>query len=454
MSKKEPVLGDEIVIKGTGRRWSGVHFPVTIVDVNDTTFKVRYNDGGYKRFDKSEYNNLIINAKLENTFEAYELFDDMYDPTAEATEKASKLREEMKEAVKKHDFNKANVIKQEIQAKLQVAEKLHSKRHQMMIAVQNEDFVKAQQFKEELDTMTKALPQEQVKAAEKEVKKKQEDIGVIIKKSAERALGGGLAGASAMAIQVSSLMWMRTAMNYQYRYGGTFKQALTKLYAEGGILRFYKGFTPALVQGPLSRFGDTASNTGVLALLNSYPETASLPVQIKTLGASAFAAGFRIFLMPVDSLKTGLQVDGSLAPLMQKIKKGGPTALYAGSLGAAAATFMGHYPWWATYNTLDGIVPQQPSMAGTLLRSAGMGFVSSVVSDTTSNSMRVVKTVKQTSPEVISYPETVKLIIAQDGVKGLFLRGLGTRLLSNAAQGVMFSVLWKYIDKTFFSEKK
>jgi hypothetical protein len=90
----------------------------------------------------------------------------------------------------------------------------------------------------------------------------------------------------------------------------------------------------------------------------------------------------------------------------------------------------------------------------TLLRSAGMGFVSSVVSDTTSNSMRVVKTVKQTSPEVISYPETVKLIIAQDGVKGLFLRGLGTRLLSNAAQGVMFSVLWKYIDKTFFSEKK
>jgi hypothetical protein len=34
MSKKEPVLGDEIVIKGTGRRWSGVHFPVTIVDVS------------------------------------------------------------------------------------------------------------------------------------------------------------------------------------------------------------------------------------------------------------------------------------------------------------------------------------------------------------------------------------------------------------------------------------
>ena len=30
----------------------------------------------------------------------------------------------------------------------------------------------------------------------------------------------------------------------------------------GGIPRFYRGLLPALVQGPLSRFGDTAANTG------------------------------------------------------------------------------------------------------------------------------------------------------------------------------------------------
>ena len=43
-------------------------------------------------------------------------------------------------------------------------------------------------------------------------------------------------------------MWMRTTMNYQYRYGTTTTQAMRKLYAEGGVLRFYRGITPALFQ--------------------------------------------------------------------------------------------------------------------------------------------------------------------------------------------------------------
>eukprot|EP00232_Nephroselmis_pyriformis_P023757 CAMPEP_0182856352 /NCGR_PEP_ID=MMETSP0034_2-20130328/2382_1 /TAXON_ID=156128 /ORGANISM="Nephroselmis pyriformis, Strain CCMP717" /LENGTH=98 /DNA_ID=CAMNT_0024987415 /DNA_START=253 /DNA_END=546 /DNA_ORIENTATION=+ len=35
----------------------------------------------------------------------------------------------------------------------------------------------------------------------------------------KRALGGGLPGAAAMGIQVCSLMWLRTTVNYQYRHG-------------------------------------------------------------------------------------------------------------------------------------------------------------------------------------------------------------------------------------------
>lgn len=65
-------------------------------------------------------------------------------------------------------------------------------------------------------------------------------------------------------------MWMRTTMNYQYRYGTTTRQALATLYKEGGggvngVLRFYKGYLPALAQGPLSRFGERPGNTVVLA---------------------------------------------------------------------------------------------------------------------------------------------------------------------------------------------
>ena len=40
------------------------------------------------------------------------------------------------------------------------------------------------------------------------------------------------------------------------------KEALKHLYKEGGVVRFYRGLGPALLQGPLSRFGDTAANAG------------------------------------------------------------------------------------------------------------------------------------------------------------------------------------------------
>ena len=38
----------------------------------------------------------------------------------------------------------------------------------------------------------------------------------------------------------------------------------------GGIPRFYQGVSFAIIQNPLSRFGDTAANTGVLAIMDYY----------------------------------------------------------------------------------------------------------------------------------------------------------------------------------------
>jgi hypothetical protein len=60
-----------------------------------------------------------------------------------------------------------------------------------------------------------------------------------------------------------------------------------------------------MVQGPMSRFGDTAANTGVLTLLDNIESTRDLNVGVKTIAASAAAALFRIVLMPVDTVKVG-----------------------------------------------------------------------------------------------------------------------------------------------------
>jgi hypothetical protein len=69
--------------------------------------------------------------------------------------------------------------------------------------------------------------------------------------------------------------------------------------------------------------------------------------------------------------------------------------------------------------------------------------------------LRVVKTTKQTaqvgegsdSKKEITYPEVVAMILEQDGVVGLFGRGLQTRLLTNMIQGAVFSVLWRYFQQ-------
>jgi len=249
---------------------------------------------------------------------------------------------------------------------------------------------------------------------------------------------------------VFALMWMRTTMNYQYRHGGTIMGTWKILYGEGGVPRFYRGLVPALFGAPISRFGDVAANEGAFALLDNMEATRNLPSYQKTMFASFNAGCFRVFLMPLDAWKTTKQVEGAdgLKRLIAKTKKH-PTALWQGSLGAMSATWVGHYPWFATNNYLRENVPHEPFdfMYGKLVRNAVIGFASSTVSDTLSNSLRVLKTTRQTAMEPIGYAAAAKQIIAKDGIMGFMGRGLKTRILTNGVQGALFTVGWRAIQE-------
>ncbi|KII84846.1 hypothetical protein PLICRDRAFT_45656 [Plicaturopsis crispa FD-325 SS-3] len=248
-----------------------------------------------------------------------------------------------------------------------------------------------------------------------------------------------------MILQVLTLMPLRTVMNYQYRYGTTTPTAIRTLYHDGGWTRYYQGLLAALVQGPVSRFGDTAANAGIIALLESHTYLKHLPALAKTVFASAAAAAFRMILTPIDTLKTTLQTQGKpgWGILRARVRKYGVGTLWYGALATAAATFVGHYPWFGTYNYLSGALPPPTSLPTKLLRQAFIGFAASVVSDTVSNSLRVVKTYRQVHERRVGYGEAVRAVVAADGVRGLFGRGLGTRILANGLQGLMFSILWK-----------
>jgi len=246
--------------------------------------------------------------------------------------------------------------------------------------------------------------------------------------------------------QVGSFMWLRTTMNYQYANGGSLTNAITTLYKEGGVPRFYRGVSFAIIQNPLSRFGDTAANTGILVALGELAPT--MPVATQTAFASLGGATWRIMLTPIDTFKTTLQVQGAdaLALLKNKVKVGGVKVLYGGAAANFAANWVGNYPWFVTFNYLQSTVPKYEGVKG-LARNAVIGMCASFVSDCVSNSLRVVKTIKQTNVDAnIGYMGAIQSVIKTDGIAGLFGRGLKTRLITNIAQSMVFSVFWKAIE--------
>ncbi|KAA1474392.1 mitochondrial carrier [Dentipellis sp. KUC8613] len=272
-----------------------------------------------------------------------------------------------------------------------------------------------------------------------------DDVDFDLGKALKSALGGGLSGAAAMVLQVLTLMPLRTIMNYQYRYGTTTTHATLTLWREGGFSRYYQGLLAALIQGPVSRFGDTAANAGILALLSSNTFMRSLPTVVKSVFASVAAALFRMILTPIDTVKTTLQTQGKRGwgILRTRIRVYGLSSLFYGAWATAAATFVGHFPWFGTYNFLQENLPPAHTLVQTLLRQAFIGFVASVISDTVSNSLRVVKTYRQVNETRVGYMDAARAVIATDGVRGLLGRGLKTRIIANGCQGLMFSILWK-----------
>merc|ERR1712106_397460 len=132
-------------------------------------------------------------------------------------------------------------------------------------------------------------------------------------------------------------------------------EAMRTLWSQGKLRRFYRGVGPALLQGPLARFGDTAANAAVL----SYLEKSDMPLSAKTGVASITSASWRIFIMPIDAVKTTLQAEGAQARslLTSKVSIKGPQVLWHGAGAAATATAVGHFPWFYPFNLLQSVIP-------------------------------------------------------------------------------------------------
>lgn len=273
----------------------------------------------------------------------------------------------------------------------------------------------------------------------------------VLQKAKNAAFKGGYFAAVAGFIQVLSLMWLRTTVNYQYRYGVTLLTAIRQLYKQGGITRFYAGLPYAIVLGPVTKFGATAANEWSRVVFASFKHLPVSPDLCSTLLGTILTVVWRVFLMPLETCKTVLQVDGArgFEKLLARIYKGNVGALYQGSTAAILMTAASHYPWFYTYNLLDRMVAKSEKVIDVVLRSAFIGFAASAASDTVSNFLRILKTVKQSASadgvRSLTYLQIVRNVYEEGGIAALFGRGLTTRILTNGLQSILFTVLWKVL---------
>ncbi len=169
-----------------------------------------------------------------------------------------------------------------------------------------------------------------------------------------------------------------------------------------------------------------------------------------TLLGGMFVSLWRAVLMPIDTCKTVAQVEGSvgLHNLITEVYKGHWYLLFEGTIATLLATFIGHYPWFFVHNYLESTLIKPTQIYSQVLRHGFIGFISSAISDTTSNSLRVIKTVKQavaSESNSMTYFQVISQVYLEGGIAAIFGRGLGSRILSNGLQSVIFTIVWKLL---------
>jgi hypothetical protein len=91
------------------------------------------------------------------------------------------------------------------------------------------------------------------------------------------------------------------------------------------------------------------------------------------------------------------------------------------------------------YNYLNQVLPHPDELKKRLLRSAFIGFCAGVASDVTSNSVRVVKTTRQTARRAMSYRDVIQ--VSRSCGCSFTAVWLACRLVFDYAKTIRYNVL-------------
>ena len=258
----------------------------------------------------------------------------------------------------------------------------------------------------------------------------------------ENLIYSGMAGGIAGSIQLTSLYWLRTIMKYQYVYSQNLKQVSLKLWHEPDRLRFFRGFSPNIAKVTLGKVGESS----LIKVFN--PEDNKYSIVSNTLICSSAITGWKMLMMPLDTLGNCYQVHGMKGKYIMKdrIKKYGYQTLWSGTFAYLNISFINYTIWIYVYHKLNTSLP---SNMQTDFRNGLIGLGSTFLSDIVVNPLRVLKTNIQSQNDKRTYQDLCQEILIKD--KGIY-RGFKTKMIFNCFNGALYVVLWKRLDKfTFLS---
>lgn len=127
---------------------------------------------------------------------------------------------------------------------------------------------------------------------------------------------------------------------------------------------------------------------------------------------------------------------------------------YTGSFGIALGSIVAFYPFFLMHNFLQKSLPIGPRIPAHA-RNAVIGLCSSFAAVVSSNPIKVLKTIVQTSDVSLGYSGALNTVLADGGwLHGLILRGLATRLVADGLSAIVFTVLWRGLLARWKSQRK
>jgi hypothetical protein len=233
---------------------------------------------------------------------------------------------------------------------------------------------------------------------------------------------------TATTIQGGALFWIKPLIKSQYVYGGTLKDSFRFLKNDGGLLRFYRGFLPAILKSGIGRTSDITIYTEISKKYNNNNYFSSLL-------SGSLSAVVKIAILPLDTLSNVYQVHGADG---YKHINGN---LYRGALAYGAIQCISSSSWLLSYSKIKDLDLFENKNMNYLFT----GFTCSLITDTIVNPIRVIKTNKQAFSTERSYLDIITNMIKDKEGSG-FYRGYKTRLAYNAINGSLFVLLWQNLE--------